>query len=88
MAGSNVTVSRNQLDAMLGWLETTESANDALADEIWHARQSISNRGRASVSPEAVAEALYYAENASESDTWTRADQRAFDQLSRRLEAR
>lgn len=81
-------VSRNQLDAMVGWLETTESANETLADEIWHARQSISDRGRTSVSPEAVAEALYYAENAAEFDAWTRADQRAFDQLWRRLETR
>lgn len=35
-----------------------------------------------------VAGALYYAENASESGAWTRADQRAFDQLWRRLESR
>lgn len=81
-------VSRNQLNAMAGWLETTESANDTLADEIWHARQTVSGNGRASVSSEAIAEALYYAENASESGAWTRADQRAFDQLWRRLEAR
>lgn len=81
-------VSRNQLNAMVGWLETTESADEALADEIWRARQATANGHRASVSSEAVAEALYYAENASESDAWTRADQRTFDQLWRRLEAR
>jgi hypothetical protein len=81
-------VSRNQLVAMANWLETTEDANDNLADEIWQARQVVTDTGRIDISTAAVREALYYAENASDSDTWTSVDQRAFDQLARRLAPR
>lgn len=81
----NLTVSRNQLSAMVSWLETTEDADDALADEIWNAYRATSGNGRATVSRAAVVEAIYYAENVAEGGTWTRADQRALDQLSRRV---
>lgn len=78
-------VSKNQLIAMVGWLETTESANETLADEIWKASQATPGSGRIAVSAEAIVEAIYYAENAMESGTWSHSDQRAFDQLARRV---